>query len=82
MDCGLPGSSVHGVLQQEYFSGLPFPPPGDLPDPGIEPMCLKSPAVAGGFFTTGTTWEAGCFHELLLMHQILSHLSTIFREES
>ena len=34
--------------RQEYWSGLPFPPPGDLPDPGIEP---KSPALAGGFFT-------------------------------
>ena len=34
--------------KQEYWSGLPFPPPGDLPDPGIEPV---SPALAGGFFT-------------------------------
>ena len=34
--------------RQEYESGLPFPPPGDLPDPGIEPAC---PALAGGFFT-------------------------------
>ena len=37
--------------RQEYWSGLPFPP-GDLPDPGIEPMSLVSPALAGGFFTT------------------------------
>ena len=37
-----------GLSQQEYWSGLPFPPPGDLPDPGIEPA---SPALAGGFFT-------------------------------
>ena len=35
IDCSLPGSSVHGVLQQEYWSGLLFPSPGDLPDPGI-----------------------------------------------
>ena len=35
--------------RQEYWSGLPFPPPGDLPNPGIEPM---SPVLAGGFFTT------------------------------
>ena len=35
--------------RQEYWSGLPFPPPGDLPDPGIEPM---SPASAGRIFTT------------------------------
>ena len=38
--------------RQEYWSGLPFPPPGDLPDPGIEPASLMSPALAGGFFTT------------------------------
>ena len=37
-----------GFSRQEYWSGLPFPPPGDLPDPGIEPV---SPASAGGFFT-------------------------------
>ena len=37
MDCSLPGSSVHGFSRQEYWSGLPFPPPEDLPDPGIEP---------------------------------------------
>ena len=42
-------SPENGVLQQEYWSGLPFPPLGDLPDPGIEPM---SPAVAGRFLTT------------------------------
>ena len=42
---------------QEYFSGLPFPPPGDLPNPGIEPMSLKSPALAIGFFTTSATLE-------------------------
>ena len=49
MDCSLPGSAVHGLPRQEYWSGLPFPPPGDLPDPGIEPM---SSALAGGFVTT------------------------------
>ena len=37
MDYSTPGSSVHGILRQEYWSGLPFPFPGDLPDPGIEP---------------------------------------------
>ena len=38
--------------RQEYWSRLPFPPPGDLPDPGIEPASLASPALAGSFFTT------------------------------
>ena len=38
-----------GFSRQEYWSGLPFPPPGDLPDPGIKPASLTSPALAGGF---------------------------------
>ena len=37
MDCSPPGSSVHGISREEYWSGLLFPPPGDRPDPGIEP---------------------------------------------
>ena len=47
-----------GILQQEYWSGLPCPFLGDLPDPGIELMSLLSPALVGRFFTTSTTWEA------------------------
>ena len=51
-----------GFSRQEYWSGLPCPPPGALPDPGIERVSLRSPALAGGFFffffTTGATWEA------------------------
>ena len=47
-----------GFSRQEYWSGLPFPLPGDLPDPGIKPASLKSPALAGVFFTTSATWEA------------------------
>ena len=53
-----------GFSGQEYWSGLPCPSPGDLPNPGIEPA---SPALAGGFFTTSTTWE--------------SHSSTYTREK-
>ena len=59
MDSSLPCSSVSGIsqakilewilLQEWMLLGLPFPSPGDLPDPGIEPV---SPALAGGFFTT------------------------------
>ena len=41
--------------RQEYWSGLPCPPPGELPDPGIEPMV--SPALAGRFFNYCATWE-------------------------
>ena len=48
MDCSPPGSSVHEFPRQEYWSGLPFPTPGDLASPGTEPSSL---ALAGGFFT-------------------------------
>ena len=44
--------------RKEQWGGLPFSPPGDLPGPGIEPLTPVSPAVAGGFFTTRTPWEA------------------------
>ena len=47
-----------GFSRQEYWSGLPCPPLGDLSHPGIEPVSLTSLALAGGFFTTSTTWEA------------------------
>ena len=46
-----------GFSRQEHCSGLPCSPPGDLPDPRIEPTSLRSPPLAGRFFTTGTTWE-------------------------
>ena len=48
-DCNPPGFSVHGISQARILDGLPFPFPGDTPDPGVEPA---SPALAGGFFTT------------------------------
>ena len=44
-----------GFSRQEYRSGLPFPFPGDLPHPGIKPASLRSPALAGRFFTTSAT---------------------------
>ena len=47
-----------GFSRQEYWNGLPCPPPGDLPDPGIKPVSLMSPALTGGFVTTSVTWEA------------------------
>ena len=58
MDDSPSGSSVHEILQQEYWSGLPCSPPGDLPNPGIEPLCITSPVLAGRFLTTNATWEA------------------------
>ena len=47
-----------GLPRQEYWSGLPFPFPGYLPNQGTEHTSPMSPALAGGFFTTSTTWEA------------------------
>ena len=44
-----------GFSRQEYWNGLPFPTPGDLPDPGIEPKSLMSPALAAKFSTTMAT---------------------------
>jgi len=49
MDCSPPGSSVHGIFQARILSGLPFPSPGDLPDPEIE---LRSPALQANSLPT------------------------------
>ena len=64
MDCSPPGSSVHGILQARILERVAFPPPGDLPDPGIEPTSLTSPTLPGGFFTTGATCKATGIHEV------------------
>ena len=47
-----------GFFRQEYWRGLPCLPPGDLPKPGIEPVSLISPALAGRLLSASTTWEA------------------------
>ena len=46
-----------GFSRQEYWSGLPFPSPGDLPNPGTELTSLTSPVSADVVFTASTTWE-------------------------
>ena len=53
-----PGSPVHEISKQEYLGGFSRPPLGDLPNPAIKLTSLMSPALAGGFFTTSTKWEA------------------------
>ena len=58
MDYSLPNSLSMELSRQEYWSGLPLPSAGDLPNPGTESEYPVSPALAGGLFTTGTTWEA------------------------
>ena len=65
--------------RQEYWSALPCPPPGDLPNPGIEPKYPVFPALAGGFFTTSTTWEAFCEYSTDLFYiLVLMSISVLF----
>ena len=73
-----------GFSRQEYWSGLQFPSPGDLPNPGIEPQSLTSPALAGRFFTTSATlWPQARLHwrpkkkKLYLKKQSLINLITL-----
>ena len=58
--CAHQASLCMGFSRQEYWSGLPCPPPGDLPYPGMEPVPPASLAFAGRFITASTTWEALC----------------------
>ena len=63
MDYNPPVSSVHEILQERILwaggGGVPFPSPEDLPNPGMEPVSLLSPALAGRFFPSWATGEAG-----------------------
>ena len=68
-----------GFLSQEYWSGLPFPSPRDLPDPGIKP---RSPALAGGFFTTELPWEPRCGSELPTKTKTIKLLGKTWRRKS
>ena len=56
------------------------PSPGDLPDPGIEPASLMSPALAGGFFTTSATWEASIVEYIKTLHYIDTHYVLLSNE--
>ena len=64
MDCSLPGSTIHGILQVRILECVPLPSPENLPDPGIEPVSPVSPALADGFFTSGATSKAEGFAEV------------------
>ena len=80
MDCSLPGSSVQGSLQARILEWVAMPPPENLLHPGIKPMSLTSPALAGKFFTTSTTWEARlqrsathkCYRKILKLSESVS----------
>ena len=66
-----------GFSRQKYWSVLPFPFPGDFPDPGIELASLTSPVLIGGFLTTSATWEALC---LLLLFIVTTSILGSFNE--
>ena len=70
MDQGPPGSSVHGILQARIWSGLPFPPPGDLPDPGIHP---SSPALQADSSPPGLLGGPTCIRQIRFI-QILKKI--------
>ena len=60
--------------RQEYWSWLLYLPPGDLPDPRIEPVSVTSPALVGEFFTTSATWEAYSRLEVIIKPDFSSML--------
>ena len=61
--------------RQEYWSGLPFPSPGNLPNPGIKSASPISPALAGRFFTTSATWEVQC-KSIIIIYKYVYPLSS------
>ena len=67
-----------GFFRQEHWSGWPFPPPGDLADPGIQPLSLMNLALAGGFFTTSTTLETPPREDLLVKPGCLEEVMIIY----
>ena len=71
-----------GFSRQEYWNGLPPPPPEDLPHAGIEPASFKSPALAGRFFTTSTTWgsplEISGFPWLTIIFDVQTSYPSLF----
>ena len=77
MDSSSPVSFILEILRQEYWSGLPCPSPGNLVNPGMKPLSLTSPVLAGRFFTTRVTWEAllkvWTLEKYWVLIQILNH---------
>ena len=67
-----------GFSRQEFWSGLPFPPPGDLPDSGTEPMSLESPAKVAGFFITEPPGKWNSIIEINLLQVKKEDLSFFF----
>jgi len=82
LDCSPPGSSVHGIFQARLLEWVAVcPPPGDLPDPGIESKVLMSPALAGGLFSTSTTWKIPfCFSQVRVLEVRVWHNNEVGRK--
>ena len=73
LDCSPPGSSVHGILQARILKWVAISYPGDLPNPGIKPTSLVSPAMVGGFLTTGPPAKSDSVLYIYILFQILFH---------
>ena len=67
-----------GFSRQAYWSGLPCPAPGNLPNPGIKPTSLKSPALAGGIFTTSAPWESWIYVYCSIIFATLQFFFNLF----
>ena len=79
----LPGSTAHRFFQEEYWSGVPFPTLGNLPNPGIKPPSPVSPTLAGRFFTTSTTWEVLlCRNVILIVTFIVKYMTQFPHSQS
>ena len=76
MDCSLPDYLCSwGFSRQEYQRGFPFPSPGDLPDPGIKPASLMSPALAGGSLPLGPPAKSCSYTYIYsLFSRLISHI--------
>ena len=70
-----------GFSRQEYWSGLPCPPPGDLPDPGTERISLMALALAGRFFTTSTYGKPYMYMYIYKGNKLLFHKLWLFKED-
>ena len=83
MDRSPPGSSVHGILQARIpeWTAVEDPPPGDLPDPGMEPTSLTSSALVGSFFTTSATWEAHTQGNVMVVNFFYSRILVVQESE-
>ena len=83
LDCSPPDSfCLWNFFRQEYWSGLPLPTLRDLPDPGIKPMPLVSPALAGRFFTTSAIWETSFWNKVLVLASTPQFIGLSCREQS